>query len=113
MIRILKVALNRRDWNPPRDATHVIEWVPPWQLDPAPADGCWSLDTIGNWLAGTPQPIATFDGPPAAADDLRWLVETEFGEQYDLTPFKVTLDTGASGPGPVTVPAYWVSPAEA
>ncbi len=107
MFRTLKIALNRRDWSPPRGATHVLEYLPPWQLTPSPPAGIWQLQTLENWLAGTPDGELGCVEWAAGADeaDLRRFVEAEFGEQVRLDWFST-----AAIPDPEPIPAYWITP---
>lgn len=109
MLRTLRIARARHGWQPPRGATHVLQWEPPWRVVPADPEGWWKLDTLQDWLAGMPQGnMPSLDGPAELAGDwLRTWVEGEFGEQYRLTAFEVEIEAD-DGHGLVAVPAYWV-----
>jgi hypothetical protein len=78
-LRSLRAYRCRREFQPPAGTTHVLEYIPPWliDLDPAPADGIWQLQTLGNWLAGTP------NGDYCSIQGDGSMTEEDFG-QFDL-----------------------------
>jgi len=75
--RALRVYRCRREFQPPAGTTHVLEWLPSWLMEPAPADGIWQLQTLDNWLAGTPNgDYCSIEGPES-------MTEEDFG-QFNL-----------------------------
>ena len=114
LTRSLRIARSRRGWQPPAGTTHVLEYLPPWLMCPEPDEGAWSLQTLENWLAGTPNgDYAMIDGPPS-------MTEEDFG-QFDLgDPDKVVyldeagylgrFETEVTFEGCTeTVPAWWIA----
>lgn len=109
MFRTIKIALNRYDWSPPSRATHVLQWLPPQLLERAsgdPDDGLWEIQTLGDFLAGTPSgDLPGMYGPSTVLpDDLAAFIWNEWREVLWLTPFPIEIeDIGI-------VPAYWLTP---
>ncbi len=113
MFRTLTIARRRRHWSPPPAATHVFTFVPPWLLDPPPADpdeGMWELQALDDFLAGTPgRSAVTFDGPSdLPMDVLRRFAEDEICLYLTLARFGYEVEDGDRAE---TVPAYWIGPA--
>ena len=93
----------------PDGTTHVIDHFMP-SPDMTGGSGAWELWTLAGYLAGTHAADAT--GFEAAADageaDLAALTGDLLGYPVTLTRFEAEID---EGDGPVTEPAFYVTPA--
>jgi hypothetical protein len=70
LLRAIRVYRSRREYRPPAGVTHVLEYIPSWLLDPGPGGGIWQLQTLDNWLAGTPAgDYCSIEGPASMTEE--------------------------------------------
>jgi hypothetical protein len=105
LIRAYRIARNRREYDPPAGTTHVLEFIPAWNLYPEPDGGAWSLQSLDNWLAGTP------NGDYPLIDGASSMTEGDFGQCpiLDTACYLVRFETEViTDDRAETVPAWWI-----
>lgn len=111
-----KFIRGRTNGAPPAGATHVLQHVPSWLLEPTDPEGCgfWELRTLAEHYSGAVPSLPDGpDGPPdAGREELAGFAAGVLGFPVTLSRFDVEIRAaGRRLGGWEAEPAYYIIPA--